>query len=736
MIFEVNEDLIVRLLIEYLKDRRLYDAMCVLQLETGINGMPLAKELNYLHRLVLEGRWVDVISYIKPFQNVVDSSNYKRVEYMVRRQYFLEILSSETGDIASVVKKQRKEPNDAESDAEVLAAVDILKSMENLCDHNEFLTLCMCVTLEHLCDSQDNDIASWSVSKGRIQCSEAMKELLHGVIPNPDGNDDKSAGSGEGGGLLRLLALALAQQTDVAGRSLPPMLPVSWKNGSLSPPDGFVSASAARVTHSLILSPEITKDSNASTRAVGSHMTFVDVPSKTALRQDQSKIIPKETASFLIPAVDDMQPVSVPRISTGPPISQTGNVRGRKDAPPVAPTTATPTEPASSRLPVSQERRATSVPRAVRSGARDAGGSAGADNSALSRWRSGRAEPPVEVFQSGSPIRALVVLPSRPPAHQTEARMVSVAIGSNDRALRTLRLTAGFEVLQEWRDLHRGSLFALTSTAATGITIIASGSNDKTIRITRLDRSDSGSTSDTCLKGHNGTVRALQFNCDQQEQSGASPLFLASGGAGDCAVRLWDVATASVALCIRQDQEDSAPAAVHGLCWLDGLVAAAGEDGRINCFDPRTGSRVWTHSVHSGSSAGGLCSMVKYADKTGGGGLLLTGHTDGTISLVSTWDRRTLLSRRLHGDEVRSVAIQSGVRGGLEVLTASSDGTAGVWSVSKSSQTSTWEAALLCKLVGHTDKVLNASFVSGLRDSETVVTSGADGRVLLWSPAL
>ena len=39
------------------------------------------------------------------------------------------------------------------------------------------------------------------------------------------------------------------------------------------------------------------------------------------------------------------------------------------------------------------------------------------------------------------------------------------------------------------------------------------------------------------LKGHNGTVRALQF----QPTSGSATSMLASGGAGDGIVRLWDI---------------------------------------------------------------------------------------------------------------------------------------------------------------------------------------------------
>lgn len=728
MIFDVSEEYVVRLIIGYLKESGFYDTLCVLELETGCNGSSIGKEMQFLQKMLLQGRWTDVLAYIKPFRNAVTSAEYQKVEYLIRRQYFLETLSSESGDISHIARKQRKEQTESESESEVATAVSILKSMENLCGHNEFLSLCMCVTLERLQDSQDTDIASWSVARGRVQCFDAINNLLSGAISGSAGSYGEPYDTGNSknnNGLLGLLASALAQLVDSKGRAMPSVLPTKWSKGSLTPPEEFSRANDSIANHRIKLSHRISRLPSPETGPTESPSVGPNEKAAKGVNQ------PRITSGYESTLVDET-PVAIQRVSTGPPNALAGS-KGQKAQQVGTVAARDSSAAATDRPPASTERRATSVPRAVKGGkeAGAAGGIAG-----LSKWCTGRVDQPIEVFQAGSPIRALVVVPSDD-VHSTANKMVSAAIGSNDRALRTLRLTGDLDVLREWRELHRGSLFALAASATSGGVLLASGSNDKSVRITRQAWSGSGNTdSDSCLKGHNGTVRALQFNYDHQDQAGSSPLLLASGGAGDCAVRLWDVATSRLALSVRQDLDETAPAAVHGLCWLDGLVVAAGEDGRVNCFDPRTGRRVWTYSAQGGGGAGGLCSLAKCADASGTGGLLLTGHTDGSIHLVGASDRRTLLSRRLHGDEVRSVAIQRGLKGGYEVLTASSDGTAGIWSVSKSPQASLWEAAQLCKLVGHTDKVLSAAFVPGLRDLESVVTSGADGRVLLWNPAL
>ena len=43
------------------------------------------------------------------------------------------------------------------------------------------------------------------------------------------------------------------------------------------------------------------------------------------------------------------------------------------------------------------------------------------------------------------------------------------------------------------------------------------------------------------LKGHDGTVRCLKFQTPSTSSTSYNSCLLASGGAGDCAIRIWDI---------------------------------------------------------------------------------------------------------------------------------------------------------------------------------------------------
>jgi WD40 repeat protein len=90
----------------------------------------------------------------------------------------------------------------------------------------------------------------------------------------------------------------------------------------------------------------------------------------------------------------------------------------------------------------------------------------------------------------------------------------------------------------EVADYHGGSIYAL-AWHSKGY-LLATGSNDKTIQLTRIAQGEAGLVSHAAprvLQGHTGTVRCVAW-C---ERMGAA--HLVSGGAGDCMVRQWDSET-------------------------------------------------------------------------------------------------------------------------------------------------------------------------------------------------
>ena len=272
-----------------------------------------------------------------------------------------------------------------------------------------------------------------------------------------------------------------------------------------------------------------------------------------------------------------------------------------------------------------------------------------------------------------------------------------------------------------------------------------------------------GSLPPLVLKGHNATVRSLKFQ-PRTPNSSATAL-LASGGAGDGAVRLWDIdrgsgAQHSVTPAPRQlcsssflfnviylgsgallsslappDGIAAPPSQVQGLAWLrDGrTVVAAYEDGTVAGYDTRrTASPAWTMPGTEGGAGVSCIGVLSGPDDD----LLYVGSVDGGLTVVSARERRVVRrSEQLHSGEIRHVSVW-GADGRRLVLTASSDCSAGLWDASFGQRNAS--LVRLADLRGHSDKALCSAFVPGHHYSSgpLSVTSGADGRVNIWIPVL
>ena len=182
---------------------------------------------------------------------------------------------------------------------------------------------------------------------------------------------------------------------------------------------------------------------------------------------------------------------------------------------------------------------------------------------------------------------------------------------------------------------------------------------------------------------------------------------------------------------------------MHGVAWLnDGrTVVAAYEDGSINAFDDRSGSLTWSLNVSTGPQSSTISCLASQTDDNED--LLFAGTSEGSLVTVSASERRVLGTDKLHSDEIRCVSSWRGVRNrsGPErtlLLTASSDSTVGLWS-SQSGPGLGPSMARLGLLRGHSDKALSSAFVSvgnssqnGEDSNPRLITSGADGNVILW----
>ena len=217
MKFIVEDDNILVMVMGYLRERGLYESLSSLQLETGKGEGNLSEELSYLQRLTLQGRWDDVFTYLQPLKRLI--ATYDDVVFYIKRQQFLEALTWQgTGGYRHALLPWRpiKTSNDEEQ-LDIASVVALLKSIEKMCPPKEFNSLCMCLTLEKLSDNPD--FQNWSVSQGRLECFQKLRNLLCNIVPGNndalpslqdlDGKDDNHCG------LYSTIAMALAFQCNI-----------------------------------------------------------------------------------------------------------------------------------------------------------------------------------------------------------------------------------------------------------------------------------------------------------------------------------------------------------------------------------------------------------------------------------------------------------------------------------------------------------------------------------------
>ena len=188
--------------------------------------------------------------------------------------------------------------------------------------------------------------------------------------------------------------------------------------------------------------------------------------------------------------------------------------------------------------------------------------------------------------------------------------------------------------------------------------------------------------------------------------------------------------------------------AVHGLAWLndhgdsDSLILSACEKGTLIAHDLRSRSPAWTlnlalHRQLVEGGGAGFCCLASVSTSIGssssGGSLVVAGCTNGYICIINATQRCIAAVNKPHTDDVRSVSIfkeGSCKRGGdtFGFVATSFDYCGSVLSYSSSQSSFHLEGMMR----GHTDKILGVS--SGMKNNSLeVLTSGADGKSLLWT---
>jgi len=239
---------------------------------------------------------------------------------------------------------------------------------------------------------------------------------------------------------------------------------------------------------------------------------------------------------------------------------------------------------------------------------------------------------------------------------------------------------------------HTDNVYALAF--STDGLILASGANDKTIRLWRV--SDGNQLK--VLEGHTGKISSLAFSHDSH---------ILVSGAGDGTVRLWQVPDGILLRTLEASSRSIQSVAIA----TDGKILASGSsDGAIKIWRTSDGSLLQTIAA----SIGSVNTVVFSPDEQ----FLASGSNDNIVRIWRLSDGKLIKSLNGHTGGINNIAYSPD---GKYIASASSDGTVRLWIVA--------DGSLVKVLEGHTGSVLNIAFLEG---EQTLVSGSEDGTILFW----
>lgn len=488
MQFQCNEDDICRMVMGYLKERRLFETLTSFQLETGVTeDSSVGKDLAFLQRLILEGRWEDLVLFVQPFRGII--SDYEEIELIILRQQFLEALSWQGGGghrHALLPWKPAVDGN-SEGDLDVDALATMLSSLERLCPPKEFNALCLCLTLERLCDHADYQY--WSVSEGRVECYEKIRAILEPLFVS--GAVGKRNRLEEGGAFTSIVAMGLAYQVMQTTGTRPLMPTGATLNDGILMADGVDGRALIAPSLELFnpvgnrLYPRAAPSSSASKAAPASSSAAAAPAVAVRPLSDESRKSSPRYADRPSPASVPATalPVQFPAVTSNPssparaPVSwnitiggggseeiKTGFKERPKALRAADPSPSKATSAAASRPPVRSPKAATPIQQPRRSPSK-------ADS----------APTGTVLYTADCPLRCILAVEG---GRKDEGLLV---VGSNDRSVKVLAYTdTAVDVVKGFKEVHRGSVYAMDWLRGDGDDddgLVATGSNDKSIRL-------------------------------------------------------------------------------------------------------------------------------------------------------------------------------------------------------------------------------------------------------------
>ena len=699
---EIEDGAICRSIITFLHSVGLHRSAAAVEAESGFSPLEhRSKETLFLRRAVLEGHWDRVLDIILPLRDGI--AGYGRAVYAIKRQEFFELL------------EERSSAANEEAVSAVL--VSKLNGIEAFCSTSDFNALCYCMTLPSV--QSHPELHSWSVHGGRVQVFDEIWPVVRPVLE--PGRADGDLDGGQPANLALLCRMAVCYQQCCEKSAAPQALraagarlafPGTTKSALLVSEFLHGGSSFGGLGGLGIGGPDMSGSVDGASRFGSAGGAAEPMGGSGGSPRDS----PAGAHAGYGSAGRRASPLPDPRRA-----SPASRPRSPPRAPSRSPRAPAAGPPAPARLPVPKgvawdipkmggPAAAPPTPRAfLEAGEAGEAGRSGGVGSAGGEDREALDEPLLDVAElrlsatrvfdaeSGAAIRCVSWAPSgRTFAVGGSGRSLQVcavprslhekqaereaSLGGGPGDVLDLGATERCAIVHERPSLHKGSVYSIAWHPTEQL--LATCSNDKTVRLVRPQGPSAVGTAAegagaaeegqaSVLRGHNGTVRAVKFL--QLYSPGASPPtsaapdppapHLLSGGAGDCAVRVWDAAAARlVRTC---DYHDGSVTCFESLSSPN-LFLSGALDGSCAVWDLRQRAPLRVlqhregHAVHAAAAiAGGAWPRVATATQAG---------------VVHCWDLSSGVlvgARAAHAGESRSVAFDA--RAGL-LLSAGFDG--------------------------------------------------------------
>ncbi|QDZ19649.1 WD40 repeat domain-containing protein [Chloropicon primus] len=546
-------------ILDFLQRQGYSSAAVALENETGIQAEELEEDLCLVRSWILQGSWSQCYEYLSVLGDGSDKESVEGLDVVgavseCKKAAFFELLS----------QKDKPTP--------VNELVDSLEDIEKTCTTECFNEACYCMSLSRLQDNPKYE--SWTREKGRADCFAAVRKCLeytYNRSPRPGRSAQRSRPSLEL--ILRRSRAWLEHRCHVgassgaAGRredglGSPSRSPKSSKGGEMPGADyESLSSSAAYHTDELIdlcdklnEKAEILTQSNdfgAGMRNGGRASSNPNSAESPGLRGKIRDISNSKNHSGCMRHHHDLpcspgylaEPKTSPKVKKISPRSARRQ-RSHQPKSPQAQGGQASMGNSPPRGPPATQEEGSRVARALSASFAGDDSTTGSSYSVGSSGRRTGSQAEERGYGSADISRGFVCQEVFKDSHPI--RCLSYCDGSNilglgcnkDKALRAFQLKRSEEQDKETAEEiftrkrhHEGSIYCMEWKRADDRYLIATGSNDHQVKVlTTFDfRGDSTAT----LSGHDGTVRDLSIS--------NSGKLLASGGAGDNAVRLWDI---------------------------------------------------------------------------------------------------------------------------------------------------------------------------------------------------